>query len=74
MGERMKAETTVASGFREPNIRPLVAIVTPVYNGNPWLVRTLASVQAQTYPNLVHVVLLLGGRPLIGDASHPVEV
>jgi polysaccharide pyruvyl transferase WcaK-like protein/glycosyltransferase involved in cell wall biosynthesis len=40
-----------------PNIRPLVAIVTPVYNGNPWLARTLASVQAQTYPNLVHVVL-----------------
>jgi glycosyltransferase involved in cell wall biosynthesis len=47
----------VLSIFKAPNIRPLVAIVTPVYNGNPWLTRTLASVQAQTYPNLVHVVL-----------------
>jgi glycosyltransferase involved in cell wall biosynthesis len=37
--------------------RPLVAVVTPVYNGDPYLERTLACVQAQTYPNLVHVVL-----------------
>jgi glycosyltransferase involved in cell wall biosynthesis len=36
---------------------PLVAVVTPVYNGAPWLERTMACVQAQTYPNLVHVVL-----------------
>lgn len=36
---------------------PLVAVVTPVYNGEPWLQRTLANVQLQTYPNLVHVVL-----------------
>lgn len=36
---------------------PLVAIVTPVYNGEPWLERTMANIQLQTYPNLVHVVL-----------------
>jgi glycosyltransferase involved in cell wall biosynthesis len=36
---------------------PLVAVVTPVYNGDPYLARTLACVQAQTYKNLVHIVL-----------------
>ncbi len=37
--------------------RPLVAVVTPVYNGGKYLSDTMACVQAQTYPNLVHVVL-----------------
>lgn len=37
--------------------RPLVAVVTPVYNGAKYLAETLACVQAQTYPNLVHIVL-----------------
>ncbi len=36
---------------------PLVAIFTPVYNGGTYLGETMACVQAQTYPNLVHVVL-----------------
>jgi glycosyltransferase involved in cell wall biosynthesis len=36
---------------------PLVAIVTPVYNGGKYLRQTMDCVQAQTYPNLVHVVL-----------------
>lgn len=36
---------------------PLVAVVTPVYNGAEFLAETLACVQRQTYPNLVHVVL-----------------
>lgn len=35
----------------------LVAIVTPVYNGEQFLAETMACVQAQTYPNLVHIVL-----------------
>jgi glycosyltransferase involved in cell wall biosynthesis len=34
-----------------------VAVVTPVFNGGPWLERTLASVQRQTWRNLVHIVL-----------------
>jgi len=37
--------------------RPLVAVVTPVYNGGKYLQQTIDSVQAQTYPNLVHVLL-----------------
>jgi glycosyltransferase involved in cell wall biosynthesis len=36
---------------------PLVAIVTPVYNGARYLAETMECVQAQTYPNLVHAVL-----------------
>ncbi len=39
------------------NKQPLVAVVTPVYNGSPYLEKTLDCVQAQTYPNLIHVVL-----------------
>ncbi len=37
--------------------QPLVAVLTPVYNGAKYLAETMACVQAQTYPNLVHVVL-----------------
>lgn len=38
--------------------RPLVAIVTPVFNGAKWLERAaLASMKAQTYRPLVHIVL-----------------
>jgi glycosyltransferase involved in cell wall biosynthesis len=37
--------------------QPLVAVLTPVYNGGKYLAETMACVQAQTYPNLVHVVL-----------------
>lgn len=36
---------------------PLVAIVTPVFNGAEFLAEAMDSVQAQTHPNLVHVVL-----------------
>lgn len=36
---------------------PLVAIVTPVYNGAEFLDATMKCVQEQTYPNIVHVVL-----------------
>jgi len=37
--------------------QPLVAIVTPVYNGEQFLVETMDAVQAQTWPNLIHVVI-----------------
>jgi glycosyltransferase involved in cell wall biosynthesis len=36
---------------------PLVAIVTPVYNGAEFLAEAMDSVQAQTWPNLVHIVI-----------------
>jgi glycosyltransferase involved in cell wall biosynthesis len=35
---------------------PLVAVVTPVYNGARFLAETMDCVQAQSYPNLVHIV------------------
>lgn len=38
------------------NQPPLVAICTPVYNGERYLAEAMDSVQAQTYPNLVHCV------------------
>lgn len=45
-------ENPTASGTR-----PLVAVCTPVYNGEKYLAETMECVQAQTYPNVVHVVL-----------------
>lgn len=36
---------------------PTVAVITPVYNGAKFLREAMLSVQAQTYPNLVHFVL-----------------
>lgn len=36
---------------------PLVAVVTPVYNGAPFFESTAEAVQRQTYGNLVHVIL-----------------
>ncbi len=35
---------------------PLVAVVTPVYNGEKYLAETMECVQAQDYPELVHIV------------------
>lgn len=40
-----------------PSTFPLVAVATPVYNGERFLADTMACVQSQDYPNLVHVVL-----------------
>ena len=36
---------------------PSVAVVSPVYNGEEYLVEMMDSVQAQTWPNLVHLVV-----------------
>lgn len=40
-----------------PQDYPKVAVLTPVYNGDAYLRETLESVQAQTYTNLVHIVI-----------------
>jgi glycosyltransferase involved in cell wall biosynthesis len=37
--------------------RPLVAVVTPVYNGGDYLEATMRCVQRQTYDRLVHVIV-----------------
>ena len=53
-------ETTIAEADTSGRMHgdyPLVAVVTPVHNGSPHLASTLACVQAQTYQNIVHVVL-----------------
>lgn len=42
------------AGSRVP---PLVAIVTPVYNGGRHLAETMESVQIQEHPNIIHCVL-----------------
>jgi glycosyltransferase involved in cell wall biosynthesis len=42
---------------RSPSARPLVAVVTPVYNGGAYLEATMRCVQRQTYDNLVHVIV-----------------
>jgi glycosyltransferase involved in cell wall biosynthesis len=36
---------------------PLVAVATPVYNGEKYLAETMESVQSLTYPRLIHVIL-----------------
>lgn len=53
-GFRQVSGGSAVTGSKQP---PLVAIVTPVYNGGSIMERTLESVQQQTYPNLVHVIL-----------------
>jgi glycosyltransferase involved in cell wall biosynthesis len=54
------ADTHPATGSRSTlrqGTMPLVAVVTPCYNGGKYLAKTMASVQAQTYPNIVHIIL-----------------
>jgi hypothetical protein len=42
---------------RSASIRPLVAVVTPVYNGGAYLEATMRCVQRQTYDRLIHVMV-----------------
>jgi glycosyltransferase involved in cell wall biosynthesis len=48
-------------------VPPLVAIVTPVYNGGLHLAETMESVQTQDYPNIVHCVLDNGSTDETAD-------
>jgi len=41
----------------DPSDLPLVSIVTPVRNGLPYVEETLASIRAQDYPRIEHVVV-----------------
>lgn len=42
---------------RSASARPLVAVVTPVYNGGAYLEATMRCVQRQTYDELIHVIV-----------------
>jgi glycosyltransferase involved in cell wall biosynthesis len=42
---------------RSASARPLVAVVTPVYNGGAYLEATMRCVQQQTYDKLIHVIV-----------------
>lgn len=50
-GYRTQAHHSARSDF------PLVSIVTVTYNAEKTLARTLASVRAQTYPNIEHIII-----------------
>jgi glycosyltransferase involved in cell wall biosynthesis len=54
-GKRMRGVT--AEGSRD---RPLVTVVTAVYNGQPYVTACLESVLSQDYPNIEHIVLDAG--------------
>ncbi|WP_294393681.1 glycosyltransferase [uncultured Sphingomonas sp.] len=47
----------MTSKTARPQSAPLTVVVTPVYNGEAFLRAAMESVQAQTYPNLLHLVL-----------------
>jgi cellulose synthase/poly-beta-1,6-N-acetylglucosamine synthase-like glycosyltransferase len=54
-------EATVSQDYSKKgssaSARPLVAVVTPVYNGGAYLEATMRCVQQQTYDRLVHVIV-----------------
>lgn len=54
MARRHSRNLTTMNSF--PSTVPLVAVATPVYNGEAFLAETMACVQRQTYPNLIHVL------------------
>ena len=41
----------------DPAAYPLVTVITPAYNAEAYLRETMECVQAQTWPNLVHLVI-----------------
>ena len=46
---------------------PLVSVVTPTWQRHEWLLeRCIASVQAQTYPLIEHVIVCDGPDPGLG--------
>ncbi|MDR3691630.1 MAG: glycosyltransferase family 2 protein [Fimbriimonas sp.] len=50
--------------------RPLVSIVTPVYNGSNFIEELIVSVRDQTYPNIEHIIIDDGST----DGGKTVEI
>ena len=47
---------------------PLVSVITPTWHRHDWLLnRCIATVQAQTYPHIEHVIVSDGGDPELAE-------
>jgi glycosyltransferase involved in cell wall biosynthesis len=61
MGMKVGSTQTIAKDYGmndcPASARPLVAVVTPVYNGGAYLEATMRCVQRQTYDRLIHVIV-----------------
>lgn len=53
----LAARPHLARVVRRPEDLPTVSIITPSFNQGRWIGQTLASIAAQTYPNVEHVVV-----------------
>lgn len=83
MAATLPAQTS-NTAFAAPDAaqeRPLVVIVTPVYNGGAYLEATMEAVQRQTWPNLLHILLNNSSTDNTAEiidryknARHPIEV
>jgi cellulose synthase/poly-beta-1,6-N-acetylglucosamine synthase-like glycosyltransferase len=56
-GGTMDAKLTTDPDLGVLSLRPLVTVVTPVFNGERCLQRCLDSVAAQSWPNIEHIVV-----------------
>jgi glycosyltransferase involved in cell wall biosynthesis len=61
VGSTQYSEPTIAEDYVmkdcSASARPLVAVVTPVYNGGAYLEATMRCVQQQNYDRLIHVIV-----------------
>lgn len=54
---RYPEKETAYYGREDSSERPLVTVITPAYNGEPYLEGVIESVLDQDYPNVEHIVL-----------------
>ena len=60
--ERASSTPQASPSAHENTEKPLVSVVTAVYNGATWLRRAMESVFTQTYPHIEYVVIDGGSR------------
>ncbi|MFW5703106.1 MAG: glycosyltransferase family 2 protein [Candidatus Dojkabacteria bacterium] len=46
-----------SKGQKKEHKRPLISIITPVYNGEKFIQKTLDSISRQTYKNIEHIIV-----------------